>query len=193
MTRRIDALPDIHRACWHELAQAAQGKGHAWRMMALATVALADAAQPAGAAPMADLRNVVLRETNPAERTLMFFTDARSPKVAQITAQPAATLLVWCPHLSWQLRLRVQLAVETSGLSVSSRWARLKMKPAAQDYLSPLPPGTPLNQPQPERGTRDFFSVVLATVTAIDWLELHPDGQRRALFDAEGRGQWVTP
>ena len=193
MTRRIDSLPDIHQACWKELGSAAQGKGHAWRMMALATVALADPAQPASTAPTADLRSVVLREANLAERTLMFFTDARSPKVAQIAAQPAATLLVWCPQLSWQLRLRVQLAVETSGLAVSSRWARLKMKPAAQDYLSPLPPGTPLSHPRPERGTREFFSVVLATVTAIDWLELHPDGQRRALFDARGQGQWLTP
>ena len=193
MTRRIDLLPDIHQACWRELALAAQGKAHAWRMMALATVAIGAPGDITAAAPMADLRTVVLREANPAERTLMFFTDARSPKVAQITAQPAATLLVWCPQLSWQLRLRVQLVVETNGLAVSSRWARLKMKPAAQDYLSPLPPGTPLAHPRPERGTREFFSVVLATVTAIDWLELHPDGQRRARFDAEGRGQWLTP
>lgn len=193
MSRRIDSLPDIHHACWHELTQAAEGKGHAWRMMALATVALAEPDHPAGTAPMADLRNVVLREANAAARTLMFFTDTRSPKVAQITAQPAATLLVWCPQLSWQLRLRVQLAVETSGLAVSSRWARLKMKPAAQDYLSPLPPGTPLDHLRPERGTREFFSIVLATVTGLDWLELHPDGQRRALFDADGRGQWLTP
>ena len=193
MTTRIDSLPDIHRACWQELSRAARDKGHAWRMVALATVASAAPGDPARAAPMADLRNVLLREANPAERTLMFFTDARSPKVAQIAAQPAATLLVWCPQLSWQLRLRVQLAVETSGLSVSSRWARLKMKPAAQDYLSPLPPGTPVDRPQPERGSREFFAVVLATVTAMDWLELHPDGQRRALFDADGRGQWLTP
>ena len=190
MADRIDDLPRIHQACWDELIRAARDKGHAWRMMALATVA---APADAGAAPVADLRSVVLREVNPHERTLMFFTDARSPKVAQIAAQPAATLLVWCPQLSWQLRLRAQLAVEHSGLAVSSRWARLKMKPAAHDYLSPLPPGTPLAHPRPERGTRAHFAVVQARVQAIDWLELHPDGQRRAVFDSDGRGQWLTP
>ncbi|OGA98116.1 MAG: hypothetical protein A3E25_10270 [Burkholderiales bacterium RIFCSPHIGHO2_12_FULL_69_20] len=192
MADRIDDLPRIHQACWDELSRAASDKGHAWRMMALATVA-APAPADDGAAPMADLRSVVLREVNAQERTLMFFTDARSPKVAQITVQPAATLLMWCPQLSWQLRLRAQLVVERSGLAVSSRWARLKMKPAANDYLSPLPPGTPLAHPRPERGTREHFAVVQARVQAIDWLELHPDGQRRAVFDGDGRGQWLTP
>ncbi len=92
-----------------------------------------------------DLRSVMLREVDAPARTLMFFTDARSSKVAQIAAQPQATLLAWSSALGWQLRLRVRLDVQTSGLAVSSRWARLKLSPAAQDYLSPLPPGAPLD------------------------------------------------
>ena len=190
MTTRIESLALIHQACWNELTRAASDKGHAWRMIALATVA---APADDGAATMADLRSVVLRAVNPQERTLMFFTDARSPKVAQIQRQPAGTLLAWCRQLSWQLRLRVQLEVETSGLAVSSRWARLKMKPAAQDYLSPLPPGAPVEHLRPERGTRDHFAVVHARVQSIDWLELHADGHRRAVFDQRGQGQWLTP
>jgi hypothetical protein len=34
--------------------------------------------------------------------------------------------------------------------------------------------------------------MVNAQVESMDWLELHPDGHRRALFDAEG-GRWVQP
>lgn len=190
-THRLDNLPDIHQACWHQLAAGAVDKTHAWRVMGLAT----------RDGDAADLRSVVLREVDAQAGTLMFFTDARSPKVGQITAQPQATLLAWSGALSWQLRLRVRLEVQTSGLAVSSRWARLKLSPAAQDYLSPLPPGAPLDgtpgstapPPLPDRDSRAHFAVVLARVQAMDWLELRAGGHRRALFAASGTGQWVTP
>jgi hypothetical protein len=70
------------------------------------------------------------------------------------------------------------------------------MTPAAQDYLSPLPPGSPLAPgaapPLPERGSREHFAVLTAEVLALDWLELHALGHRRAVFDAAG-ARWVTP
>lgn len=196
MTDRLTALDRIHDACWHELTQAARTRGHGWRTLALATVAPPDRA---GEAPVADVRTVVLREVAADERLLVFYTDSRSPKVAQLRAQPLTTLMVWCPRLGWQLRLRARLAVDTGGLGVSSRWARLKMHPAAQDYLSPLPPGaaldTPAHQapPAPDRDSREHFAVVFATVERIDWLELHAEGHRRAVFDGRGAGRWVTP
>ena len=110
------------------------------------------------------------------------------------SAQAEAMLLAWDPTPGWQLRLRARLTVETDGLEVSSRWARLKMHPAAQDYLSPLPPGQPLAGPTPpDRGTRSHFAVVTAQVEGFDWLELHRDGHRRACFDAAGQGQWLSP
>ena len=111
---------------------------------------------------------------------------------AQFQARPRATLVLWCAQLGWQLRLRLALEVETSGLAVSSRWARLKLTPAAQDYLSPLPPGTPLDQPLPERTSREHFAVVTGRIEAIDWLDLHADGQRRAAFDGQG-ARWLAP
>ena len=184
MNRRIESLALVHQACWRELALAASQRGHAFRRVGLATVD----------GETADLRTVLLREVDTGQGTLMLFTDARSPKVRQIQARPAATLMVWCARLGWQLRLRVTLQIETSGLAVSSRWARLKLTPEAQDYLSPLPPGAPLDPtPLPERASREYFAVVTATVLAIDWLELHAEGNRRAAFDAAGHGQWLVP
>jgi hypothetical protein len=103
-------------------------------------------------------------------------------------------MVMWSPELGWQLRLQVELEAHTAGLEVSSRWARLKMTPGAYDYLSPLPPGSALDKPvhTPERGTREFFAIVIASVTAIDWLELHADGHRRAAFDGNG-ARWLVP
>jgi hypothetical protein len=183
MNTRIESLALIHQASWQELAQAARQREHPFRLMALATVD----------GEAADLRTVVLREVEADQQRLIFFTDARSPKVAQMQAHATGTLLVWHQALSWQLRLRVTLSVQTNGLAVSSRWARLKMSPAAQDYLSPLPPGAPVERYMPERATREQFAVVTAQVLSLDWLELHADGHRRARFDAAGQGQWVTP
>jgi hypothetical protein len=137
----------------------------------------------------------VLRELDATARALAIYLDARSPKAQQVDARPRGTLVLWSPALSWQLRLRVKLSLEAGGLAVSSRWARLKMKPAAQDYLSPLPPGTPLSTPPapaPERESRAHFAVLWASVQAVDWLELDARGHRRAQFDAQG-ARWVVP
>ena len=183
MGARIDSLALIESSLWQQLQQAAQQREHDWRTMVLATVH-DDEAQA---------RSVVLREVDAAARELVFFTDARSAKVAQMRQRPAGTLLCWSPSLSWQLRLRVQLEVQTAGLRVSSRWARLKLTPAAQDYLSPLPPGSPLTGAgAPERASREHFAVVHARIATIDWLELHDGGHRRARFSAAGPS-WLHP
>lgn len=179
---RLDSLPAIESTLWSELQRAPRERGHPWRLAVLATTD----------GQAADARTVVLREVDAVRRELVFYTDSRSPKVRQMQAHPQGTLVLWSAALSWQLRLRVQLGIETSGLAVSSRWARLKMSPAAQDYLSPLTPGSPLDAAAPERGTRDFFGVVTARVDDIDWLELHADGHRRARFSADGT-QWLSP
>jgi hypothetical protein len=181
---RITTLAEVESACWHELGQAAKNPAHEWRVMALATC---------NSQGIADARSIIIREALAADRTLIFYTDERSPKAAQIRAQPLATLLAWSRSLGWQLRMRVSLEIETAGLKTSSRWARLKMTPAAQDYLSPMPPGAKLGQPTPPvRGSRDYFAVVTARVVAIDWTELHAQGHRRAVFAADGAG-WVQP
>ncbi len=181
---RLPSLPDIEAAVWRELARAPLDRHHEWRTPVLATVN----------GDMADARTVVLRETDADARELRLFTDGRSAKVAQIARHPQGTLAMWSKRLSWQLRVRVRLQVQGEGLAVASRWARLKQSPAAQDYLSPLAPGSPLDaeapgRPAPERG---HFALVTASVLAVDWLELHANGHRRALFDAAG-GRWLVP
>ena len=179
---RLDSLVDIEAALWRELALAVRDKSHAWRVAVLATVD----------GEMADARSVVLRDLQADSRTLLMYTDSRSPKARQLAAHPQGMLVLWSEALAWQLRLRVALTLETSGLRVSSRWARLKLTPAAQDYLSPLPPGSELGAVKPPRESREHFAVIAAEVQAVDWLELHAEGHRRARFDAAGAA-WLAP
>jgi pyridoxamine 5'-phosphate oxidase len=189
----LENLSDIRAALWAELTRATHDKHHEWRTGALATVN----------GDGADARTVVLREAESSTQTLRFFSDARAGKVAQIEAHPLGTLLMWSRRLSWQLRLRVRLSTQTEGLAVSSRWARLKMSPAAQDYLAPLAPGMalPTSGATPEPTTagaatvseqRAYFALLTAEVLAMDWLELRVTGHRRALFESDG-ARWVTP
>ena len=138
----------------------------------------------------ADARSLVLREVDAAERRLIFYTDARSPKVRQIQASPQGTLIFYSRELGWQLRMQVRLAVETTGLAVSSRWARLQTQAGARDYLSVVPPGRPLDAPLSELGVRGYFAMIEAMAETVDWVELHPDGHRRAVLGANGR-RWV--
>ena len=194
---RLATLAEVEAAVWQELAGCVGQRGHPWRTPVLATTD----------GEVADARTVVLREVDFDRRQLVAYTDLRSPKAAQIRQHPGGTLVMWSPALGWQLRCRVRIVLDTSGLAVASRWARIKLSPAAQDYLSPLAPGAELGaQPglsaQPAlppadpagdmRESLGHFAVMHAEVTALDWLELHPKGQRRAMFDAAG-GRWLQP
>lgn len=190
---RPATLAEVNTALWQELTRAPRDKHHEWRTPVLATVD----------GDTADARTVVLREVDASAATLLFYSDARAGKLAQLQAAPRGTLVLWSRRLSWQLRLRVALTADTDGLAVATRWAQLRLSPAAQDYLSPVPPGIEtalpaspaeavapaLRSAPPERG---HFAVLSARVLSTDWLELHRDGHRRARFDADG-ARWLVP
>ena len=193
---RLAELAQIEASVWAELECAVHSRmnggvpPHEWRRCVLANQ---DDDGP-------QARSVVLRDLLLDSRELIFYADARSPKVAQLRRDPRAVLLCWSASLGWQLRLRCHIEVETSGLDVTARWAHIRNRPAAHDYLSPLAPGTPMPDghgglvvtPLPPERMRDTFAVLSARIEAIDWLELHARGQRRAVFDAQG-ARWLTP
>ena len=194
MNSRSQELDEIEASIWSELEKCvatrprsepgedANEPPHEWRVAVLATV---DDGQ-------ADARSLVLREVDAAERRLIFYTDARSPKVRQIEKSPQGTLIFYSRQLGWQLRMQVRLAVETSGLAVSSRWARLQTSAGRHDYLAPQAPGSALDAPLADLGTRSHFAVIEAMAESVDWLELHPEGHRRALFGSGG-ARWIQP
>ena len=188
MTDRLATLAAIESEVWCQLEHATHDKHHAWRTPVLATVN----------GESADARTVILREVDARQKQLLTFTDDRAGKVAQLVRHPHGTLVMWSPALSWQLRCRVLLSLEMTGLAATSRWARIKLTPAAQDYLARLPPGAPLDASgAPDLNAtnapkREYFAVISAQVMAIDWLELQRDGHRRAVFDGAG-ARWVQP
>jgi hypothetical protein len=195
MTTRLQELDEIETSIWSELERCvavrpraepgepvADEPPHEWRVAVLATV---DDGQ-------ADARSLVLREVDAAEHRLVFYTDARSPKVRQIEQSPRGTLIFYSRKLGQQLRMQVRLNVETTGLAVSSRWARLQTSAGARDYQSVAAPGRPLDAPLSALGVRGHFAMIEAMAETVDWLELHPEGHRRARLGASG-SRWVQP
>jgi len=189
---RLQTLAEIEAAIWREIGVAALDHQHGWRTPVLAT----------SGDDGVDARTVVLREVDPEAGALAIYTDARAAKVQQLQTQPRCTLVMWSHRLGWQLRLRARVQVHTDGLAVSSRWAALRMSPAARDYLSPLAPGAPLTAAPGDQlvhaaaesaaTQREFFAVLIASIEAMDWVELHAQGHRRARFTAT-QAQWLVP
>jgi hypothetical protein len=177
---------EIRHRIWVELERAAQDRHHEWRTPVLATIAKDG---------LPNARTVVLRSVDKKLQNLQFFTDRRSPKVSELAAQPASMLVFWSKRLNWQLRVRVQMEVQTTGLQVDAVWKRLSQSVAAGDYLSTDAPGTelPVGQEEPSRVTgTHHLAILVASVQEIDWLELRRSGHRRATF-GQDTWEWQVP
>jgi hypothetical protein len=183
-------LAELETAIVAQLVRATVDRHHEWRTPTLATVTEGDGAL------RADARTVVLREASPGRLT--FFTDARSPKVAQIRARREGTLVFWSRKLSWQLRVACALSVVTEGERVRSAFAGIAASASAKDYLGAFAPGEPIASPIATAASvaTPWFALVDATITSMDWLELAREGHRRARFWASEKGgsaTWLAP
>lgn len=186
MKIHLENPEEIRQQIWKELGRATQDRHHEWRTPVLATLA-----QDGG--PLA--RTVVLRRADALLGQLDIYTDSRSPKVAQLRAQPLAQFVFWSARLSWQLRVRAQVVVITHGPQVDALWQLVRQSASAGDYLSVAVPGEPLAA-DPGLGEAASpavsFAVLRAQVLEMDWLELSRNGHRRAQVGAQ-TWRWLTP
>ncbi len=177
---------EIRERVWAELERAVHDRHHEWRTPVLATVGK-------GGSPNA--RTVVLRHADAKLQSLHFYTDRRSPKIAELLHQPAALLVFWSKRLNWQLRVQAEMAVQTSGPQVDSVWERVSQSAASGDYLSVDAPGDALQAEQAVRSDATgmhHLAILVAQVQEIDWLELRRAGHRRAVFSAN-TWEWRVP
>ncbi len=162
---------------WQELQRAVGERDHEWRTPVLAGV-------DADGLPQA--RTVVLRQADPLPSTLQVYTDSRSPKVTELLRHRGAVLVFWSRRLSWQLRARVTVQVQTDGERVEAAWERVSRTAAAADYLAPAAPGSVFALTGPGDHASHHLAVLLARVESFDWLELAREGHRRVRFDESG-------
>ena len=175
-----DDLAALERHLWDRLARAAGDGADAWRHVALAT------AGPDGP----EARTVALRAADRAAGTVEVHSDARTPKVAQIGADPRAQLLLWDETTGEQLRVSVRMEVARAD---PARWAAVPAE-ARGNYGTEPAPGTPIDGPDDFRRepARAKHAALVGRVTAMDAVMLATDPHRRARLEG-GRWRWVAP
>ena len=193
-------LNEILLGTWAMLSQGVTEAEHPFHTSVLGTVGRYGSS----------LRTVVLREVIPSERRLSCYSDRRAEKVADLLTHPQASWLFYDPGQQIQLRLAGRATLHFTDELADRAWTRVGLT-SRMNYLSLQRPGTPLANPgsglpeafdsrnlspaESEAG-RKHFAVIVCQVTFLDWLQLNPDGHRRAQFIWESdklRSSWVTP
>ncbi len=153
----------------------------------------------------ADARVMVLRHFDAEGWMLRFHTDARSPKVKVIEADPRIAVLAYDKPNKVQLRLRGVARIEREGAAVDAAWAQ-STNFARRCYLGEGPGAssdTPTSGlPEQFEGVepddaavapaRENFAILLVEMEEADWFSLAHTGHRRALLTRES-GQWIAP
>jgi len=176
---------------WQELTRAPRDKHHDWRTPVLATQGINESGPQA--------RTVVLRHADAAMWLLRVYTDARSPKCAELVTQPLAQLIFWSKRLHWQLRVSAFATVEFKGEQVDVAWENMRQSRAATDYLSELPPGhvqscsASLIKNTNFSMSEHHLAILSFKVSSIDWLALSKDGHRRAKLTPSDSVEWLVP
>ncbi len=149
-------------------------------------------------------RTVVFRGFLESTNQLMFVSDRRSQKTAQIQQNPNAEACWYFTKTREQFRLTGQLTLITAETALDD-WAdarkRLwqKMSDSARlQFAWPQPKASradseAFDPPAPdEHSPPPTFSVLCLAVNTVDHLELRGEPQSRCLYDKTANGQWHT-
>jgi len=86
-------------------------------------------------------------------------------------------------------------AGQTDSAQVEAHWQGVRQTAAASDYLGALAPGSPRTEtfsPYALPEQTNNFTLLIAQVLEIDWLEIGRSGHRRARL-LQNTWQWLTP
>lgn len=210
-TERADEpFPDHHndlagtlKFAWQMIGRGVQDRRSAFHTPVLAT--------QSSDGPQA--RVLVLRAADIADRTLVFHTDTRSAKMAELALDPRVALTFYDAARKAQVRIKGAATVNAGTTLSHQRWAASRPS-SLRCYLGAQPgavsphatSGLPLSvegrEPElAELATAEpHFAVLTIVVQRLEWLHLHTRGQRRAAFawashasDSVCDMQWLNP
>ncbi len=180
-------LSELLATAWRRLCEGADRAAHAFHLGTFATV---------GEDGRPEARTVVLRRVLTGKRRLLLHTDARSPKVRQIRSNPRVSWLFYDPDDRIQIRVRGRAELHSRDQLADRQWKGCSLT-SRRCYLAPHAPGRESSRPsanlpeelrqrspsgpESEQGWENFL-VVETIVEEMEWLELHADGHKRALF-----------
>lgn len=190
-------LAEIYSRIWDCLDRAVAGKNQPFKTMQAATIGL-------DGSP--NVRTVVLRRVSEPQSEIIFHTDLRSPKIAELSREPRIALVGVDPVRNLQIRATGKAEIIRSGPERLEAW---KSSPdhTLTVYRTALAPGTPIDSPDQAFGSGsaiageqkgfDNFCVVKVHIESLEWLEhSNNDHHERALYRREGEcwsQSWIAP
>lgn len=123
---------------WDQLAAGVAEGPHPFHTASLATVGA-----HSGASVAAEVRTVVLRYADRERWRVDLHTDLRSPKVAEIRANPAVSLLCYDAPGKRQLRLKGRATVHNRDDLTAERWGTVRSQ-SRLCYRTPVAPSSPV-------------------------------------------------
>lgn len=152
---------------------------------------------------------VVLRDVLPDNDQIVFHTDVRSEKVDEIKSNPNLTVVYYDDADHIQVVLKAEATIHYQDDIAKQHWQQSGFK-SRRNYLTQQAPSSPLNEEGSGLeylGEQNFdssdpagyenFAVVMLDITALEYLQLNKEGNRRARFRNEQRsgwiGEWITP
>ncbi len=191
----LETLEEIREDIWINLLESVDQQGNAFRYPVIATIS--------GDEPLQ--RTVVLRNTYVSNRTLLIHTDKRSRKIDDLSNNPALSWLFYDPRRRIQLHMKSTATIHEPGSELHENEWNATDDSERRMYSVKHPPGTAVDKPTDvwpgqiwNPATRNkqialskpHFRVVTAEIYHMDWLQLHPEGEFRAIFEWK-EGAWT--
>ncbi len=194
------SLDTILQDCWNRLVEGALSAGHPFHSPSICTIN--------DGCP--EIRTLILRQTLPEKKVLIFYTDYRSPKVYQLYTNPNVSWLCYDAKTRIQLRIKTIATIYHQDAISLQHWNESRVE-SKKCYLVFPAPSTPVHAPtdglpqnieyanltnESVAAGYDNFAVVVNKVKEIDWLFLNHDGHRRARFILGEHGiekTWLIP
>lgn len=196
---RFDILTDFLDIAWLLLLNASVKRKHPMGTPVLGTTD----------GHRAHLRTVVLRKTNPKQRTLLFFSDFRAAKIVHLQHNAQISCLFYHPKKQVQIRTTGIAHLHHQDDFAASYWSNISPN-GRKNYATTLHPGSETAEytdglPKDWNSDIDMtktdfafenFVVIEMEVLELEILSLHRAGHQRARFDWENdrwEGSWLIP
>ena len=169
---------------WKTLVRATVDKKHPWRVVGFST--------SGDQGPQ--VRSVILRGVSTTDHHLVFYTDVRSQKMADIAHDSRVALLFWNGKNNTQLRVCGIAKAESSEMIVNRLWERIPDY-ARKDYATLSAPGSVLESADLGHNfesARGNFVVLNIKVKTLELLQLNRDGHVRVSLSPDGAGSWLV-
>ncbi len=162
-----------------QLSRASVERSHQMREVVLSTT-------------LPSARILILRNFEQENHTLLFYTDSRTQKCAEIKEMDSVHLLAYDDKKRLQIRMSGKAKIITSGPTFETH--KEKALTYSRDYSSILKPSTTQETNEVSFGQENYFCLIEIRVDSYDVLKLQKPYHLRVkayreAFDA----RWVTP